>query len=190
MLQKVVGNYRIGKAFRAPPLKISAPLRTYSRTHAPAGKGKSIPERYSAARSLCVKITVRIQIVFTTSLSCKKSHKSHTYSPPAVLSPFAQALNTFFLIFPVLVFGSSSTTSHSFGTINRDIAGCSLHHCINSSFVIFFPAFTVMNAFGRSPHCSSDTAATPHSRISGWVTITDSRATDEMFSPPASVRTR
>lgn len=106
------------------------------------------------------------------------------YSDPALRSPFAHARRIFFLIFPVLVLGSSSTISTSFGTMKRLMAGCSLHHLMKFSWVIFLPCLTVMNALGHSPHFSSDMAATPHSRMSGCVTMTDSRATEEMFSPP------
>lgn len=108
------------------------------------------------------------------------------HSPPALRSPLAQARRIFFLILPVLVFGNSSTTSHSRGIMNLDIAGWSWHHLMNASFVIFLPGLTVMKALGLSPHFSSSTAATPHSRISGCVIMTDSSATEEIFSPPES----
>ncbi len=99
--------------------------------------------------------------------------------------PFAQSLSIFFLIFPVLVFGSSSTTSTSLGTANLLMPRWSLAHLIRSSPVSFAPDLIVMNAFGRSPQWLSDTPATPHSRMSGCVTRMLSSATEDMFSPPS-----
>lgn len=100
---------------------------------------------------------------------------------------FAHSRRTFFLTFPVLVLGSSATTSTSRGTMNLLIALLFLAHAITSCPSICFPCFTVTNALGRSPQCASGTATTPASRMSGWVTSIDSRATDEMFSPPVQL---
>ena len=44
-----------------------------------------------------------------------------------------------------------------------------------------------MNALGRSPQWESAMATTAASRMSGWVASIDSRATEEMFSPPVGV---
>lgn len=107
------------------------------------------------------------------------NHYSITLSPP-----FAHCLRTFFLIFPVLVFGSSSTTSTSLGTMNLLMPGCSFANFTTSSPLKLFPLRTVMKAFGRSPQCESETATMPHSRMSGCVTMRDSTAREEMFSPP------
>ena len=41
-----------------------------------------------------------------------------------------------------------------------------------------------MKALGRSPQWVSETATTAASRMEGWVASCDSRATEEMFSPP------
>ena len=41
-----------------------------------------------------------------------------------------------------------------------------------------------MKALGRSPQWVSETATTAASRMEGWVASWDSRATEDMFSPP------
>lgn len=101
-------------------------------------------------------------------------------------TPLAQSRRMFFLTFPVLVLGSSATTSTSRGIMNLLISLAFRAHSITSEPVKNFPGFTVTNAFGRSPQWLSGTATTPASRMSGWVTSIDSSATDEIFSPPAS----
>jgi len=52
-------------------------------------------------------------------------HPHHSFS---LFAPLAQSLKTFFLNFPVLVFGSSSNTSISLGTINLEISLFSFAH--------------------------------------------------------------
>lgn len=79
-------------------------------------------------------------------------------------------------------------TSTSLGTMNLEMPLWSLHHLIIASLSSFEFFFTVMYAFGRSPNFSSLTATIAHSKISGWVTRTDSSATEEMFSPPKGIR--
>ena len=101
-----------------------------------------------------------------------------------LFEPFAHSLKTFFLIFPVLVFGNSLTTSTSLGTINLLILLFFLAHVIKSSPFNSLPGCIVTKAFGLSPHCSSWTATTPASSMSGCVTSIDSRAREEIFSPP------
>lgn len=106
------------------------------------------------------------------------------HSASSLFAPFAHSLKTFFLIFPVLVFGNSLTTSTSLGTINLLISLLFFAHSITSFPSKLLPDFVVMNAFGLSPQCESATATTPHSRISGCVISALSSATEDMFSPP------
>ena len=102
----------------------------------------------------------------------------------AVFTPFAQSRRMFFLNLPVLVLGSSATTSTSRGIMNLLMSLLVRAQPIKSAPWSCLPGLTVTYALGRSPQCVSGTATTPASRTSGWVTSMDSRATEEMFSPP------
>ena len=119
------------------------------------------------------------------------------YSPPR-FPPLAHSLSTFFLNFPVEVLGNSSKISISLGTMKRLIPLLCLAHSMMSSPVrLLLPEededeeegdfLTVMKALGRSPQWVSGTATQAASRICGWVTSIDSRAREEMFSPPAII---
>ena len=67
------------------------------------------------------------------------------------LPPFTHSLRTFFLIFPVLVLGSSGMTSTSRGTMNLLILLILRAQSMTSFPSSCFPCLTVMNALGRSP---------------------------------------
>ena len=117
-------------------------------------------------------------------LECMVPYGTATQLVTFLSAPFAHSLRTFFFTFPVLVFGNSSTISTSLGTINLLIPLVCFAHSITSSPFTSWPGCTVMKALGRSPQCESATATTPTSRIDGWVASIDSKATEEIFSPP------
>jgi hypothetical protein len=85
----------------------------------------------------------------------------------SVFPVFAHSLNTFFRIFPVLVFGNSLITSTLAGTMNLLIVLLCFAQSITSSPDIDLPSLTVTYALGRSPNLSSGIATTPASRMSG-----------------------
>lgn len=125
--------------------------------------------------SYCVTLVSEVQLH-------KYLHQHHELF--SLSAPLAHSLRTFFLTFPVLVLGNSAIISTSLGTMNLEILSFPLAHSMTPSPLSSFPSLMVMKAFGRSPQCESLTATTPASRISGCVTRTDSRATEEIFSPP------
>src|SRR5215211_3811778 len=87
-----------------------------------------------------------------------------------------------FWIFPVPVFGSSSTTSIRFGTLKRARRWRAKPR--SSSWSSRSPSRGTTNATGTSPHCSSGAPTTATSATAGCAVSACSTSIVEMFSPP------
>src|SRR5712691_5412433 len=96
--------------------------------------------------------------------------------------PFhSRSRRTNFWILPVDVFGRSPNSTKA-GALK--CAMFCLQNSITSLSVASAPGFNVTKALGRSPHFSSGTATTAHSRTAGCLATHCSTSMVEMFSPP------
>ena len=164
----------------------------------PAQCFRSSEGQYHISKAVVPVFEVSVsRLSYTIDILCERAYSSPDHSwlslfefcqtlptHSFLFSPLAHSLSTFFLSFPVDVLGNSFTTSTSRGTINPLIALLPFAHFMTPSPCNVFPSLTVTYAFGRSPHCSSATATTAASRISGCVTSMLSKETEEIFSPP------
>src|SRR6185312_8601903 len=163
-LQRIAGVLQLQRALGRPGqlLRRRGAVRTAVRDQVDGGSGRDVPGE------------PRIEADVAETGATEGSD-------PSVAPARARSRSSYFLIFPVEVFGSGPKRTAS-GALNP--GSDSRAKAISSGSVTSPPSRSVTKAIGRSPHFSLGMAVTAASSTSGWRSSTCSTSIVETFSPP------